>query len=62
MRVRTWDSLPKPNFVKVAERGIHLWGKGPAGIALPRGAALTNRLIICRRKRTLFLDGQGGTC
>ena len=36
-RLQTYDSLPKPNFVKVAKGGIPLLGKGLVGIALPRG-------------------------
>jgi len=27
VKVRTWDFLPKPNFVEIAERGIPLFGK-----------------------------------
>jgi len=27
VRVWTWDCLPTPNFVKIAEGDIPLWGK-----------------------------------
>jgi len=27
MKVQTWDTLPKPNFVKITEGGIPLLGK-----------------------------------